>query len=82
MTNQQIANLLASIKNTIEDDLKEWNPEDSNSNNYFAYGPAHKEAIKDLKRLISYFDSHAKFEKELSEAYNEGWPDFVDGDII
>ena len=81
MTNQQIANLLASIKNTIEDDLKEWDPEDSNSNSYFAYGPSHADAVTDLERLLSYFNSYAKFEKELSEVYSEGWPDFVDGDI-
>ena len=80
MTNQQIANLLTSIKNTIEDDLKDWN--DINTNSYVAYGPSHADAVTDLERLLSYFNSHAKFEKELKEAYNEGWPDFVDGDIV
>jgi len=80
MTNQQIVNLLESIKNTIEDDLKGWS--DVNTNSYVAYGPSHADAVIDLERLLSYFNSHAKFEKELAEAYNEGWPDFVDGDII
>lgn len=82
MTNQEIAKLLTYVRDTIKNDLNDWDPKDSNSNNYFAYGPAHKEAVKDLERLLSYFNSHAKFEKELSEAYSEGWPDFVDGDII
>ena len=80
MTNQQIARLLTNIKGTIENDLNDWN--DASTNSYVAYGPAHADAVVDLNRLISYFNSHAKFEKELAEAYNEGWPDFVDGDIV
>ena len=35
-----------------------------------------------VEELIRYFESHAKFDKELKETYNEGWPDFVDGDIV
>lgn len=82
MTSQQITNLLVNIKKTIEDDLKDWNPKDSNSNNYLAYGPTHKDAVKNIEKILNYFNSDIKFEKELAKAYNEDWPDFVDGDII
>jgi len=80
MTNQEVVKLLAYVRDTIEDDFNDW--QQTESNNYLAYGPAHKDALKDLERLLSYFESHAKFEKELSRVYNEGWPDFVDGDIV
>jgi len=39
-------------------------------------------SVYDIEELIAYFESRVKFKKELSEAYNDGWPDFVDGDII
>jgi hypothetical protein len=52
-----------------------------------------KEVVADLYDLLHHFKLHAKFEKDIAEAYNdkEGrtpyklddeWPDFVDGDIV
>jgi len=79
MTDEEVVKLLAYIRDTIEDDLKYWN--DKVSNSYFAYGPSHADALKDLEKLLNHFESHAKFEKNLSEAYSSSWPDFVDGNI-
>ena len=91
MNDNQIIEDLKYAITTIESDLEEWDPADSN--HYLAYGPEMKEVVADLYNLLHHFTAHAKFEKDIAEAYNdkEGrtpykfddeWPDFVDGDIL
>ena len=80
MNDNQIIEDLKYAITTIESDLEEWDPADSN--HYLAYGPEMKEVVADLYDLLRHFKSDAKFEKDLAETYNETWPDFVDGNII
>jgi len=82
MKDDQIVATLENAISSIESDLNDWDPADSNSNNYLAYGPEMKEVVADLYDLLRHFKSDAKFEKDLAETYNETWPDFVDGNII
>jgi hypothetical protein len=80
MKDQEILDKLTTVSDLINEEFKDWNRYESSM--YMAYGPSMLTVMETLKELRKYFESHAKFEKELKEAYNEGWPDFVDGDII
>ena len=80
MKDDQIVATLENAISSIESDLNDWDPADSN--NYLAYGPEMKEVVADLYDLLRHFKVDAKFEKDLAETYNETWPDFVDGNII
>jgi len=80
MTNEEVAKKLNTALMALESELEDWFP--NQSNQFVAYGPNIHECKEILAEILPYFESHAKFEKELAEAYNEGWPDFVDGDIL
>jgi hypothetical protein len=83
MTNNDIVTRLSVVRNILKDEIDEWVTTGHESSSYFqAYGPEMENAINRLEKVINYFESHAKFDNELAAAYNEGWPDFVDGDII
>jgi len=78
---KEIIELLTTSICNIEADLKDWEYDSSVNNNYMAYGPYMKETVENLTKLLNHFEGHMKFEKEISEYYNESWPDFVEGDI-
>jgi hypothetical protein len=80
MKDDQLVAILENAISSIESDLNDWDPADSN--NYLAYGPEMKEIVADLYDLLHHFKTDAKFEEDLAKTYNETWPDFVDGNII
>jgi hypothetical protein len=82
MKDETVEQILERCINLINEEYKDWDPKDSNSNDYLAYGPSMAIVLAELESLRKYFYAEAKFDRDMAEAYNEGWPDFVDGDII